>query len=93
MMLGVRFLNLGLRKKDKLFNDVCDQFESMVFPKAMTDDCVKKHVEVLVNCFWYLDGNKDKFQVARSFEAGDAETVKVTPIPERYSFTVYTFKY
>lgn len=57
----------------------------MTFPKAMSDDCVKKHVEVLVNCLWYLDGNKDKFNSARSANVTGAEAITVTPIPERYS--------
>lgn len=66
--------------KDKLFNKVCTPLteNKCYFPSSMTKDDVKKNVQIIANCLWYMDGNWKKI-VERS-----AHDKIIAPIPERY---------
>lgn len=50
--------------KDKLYNDLVNQMvtEKAFFPNSMFNSTIEKHVGVIVNALWYIDGSKDKFE-------------------------------
>ena len=52
--------------------------EKYCFPNSMAQDDIKKHVGVICNAPWYLDGNQHK--ITERVVHGDAG-----PIPERFT--------
>ncbi|WAR11120.1 hypothetical protein MAR_036196, partial [Mya arenaria] len=47
----------------------------VMFPGSMPDDTVKKHIDVITNAMWYLDGNKQKL----TDRAKQSENVAIVP--------------
>ena len=64
--------------KDRLYNAVAVEMktEKALFPQSYPDDLIRRHVNVVVDTLWYIDGAKHKY-----VERSNSHNVK--PLPKR----------